>query len=127
MGFEFKSKELSKYMSKIEVESKTLIDAIVANKSPIQVGENIEAFLFLEPQPTRVVSVSLYAVSSWGYPGDRLSFEYEGMPLTKKGVPMRGRNPIQFNTFFKNGKRYSMPSYNRVGIKPARMHYEKEE
>ena len=124
MDFEFKSKRLSRCMSRLEIESQFLIDAIIAERSPIQVGENVETICGSVSQTLRVVSVTLHAVDSWSYPGDRLSFVYEGLPLTKKGVPMRGRKPIEFNTFFKNGKRYSMPSYNRVEIKSARMHYE---
>lgn len=120
--FEFTSSQLSAYMDKIRKESQCLIDELIVKYSPIQKNEDVETVRFGELQVLRVTKITLLAVDSFGHPGEKLSFSYEGLPLTKKGDPMKNRNPIWFSAFRKEGKKYHMPSYFRVGIKTARMY-----
>ena len=121
--FEFRSNRLTQFMEKINKESRFLINKIVELYSPIQKDEDVEVIRYLgDPQILRVIEITLFAVSLYGSPGDKLSFLYKGIPLTKKGGPMKNRKPIMFDTFLKNNKKYHMPSYFKVEIKPARMY-----
>ena len=118
----FTSTELQEYMYKIRDESKGLIEKIIKEKSVIQVGEDVEVCYAGKNKFVRVAIIKLMATSSWGYPGESLSFYYEGVPLSKNGEPMKNRKPEWFGTFFKNGKKYHCPSHLRVKIITAQMH-----
>ena len=121
MELEFKSRELSKFEDKIEKESTDLINKIIKKDCPIVVGEKIKT-LWGEIEEWMVVTkIELMAINSWNYPGDRLSFRYEGIPLKKNRVPMKNRKPKWFGYFKKNDKIYGTPSYLRVTIVPAKM------
>jgi len=123
-NLEFENDELSEYKSKIWHESKELIEKIIKEQSPIQVGEDVEIVSYRDSDfvKMRVTTVKLMAIDSWGEPGRSLSFYYEGVRLSKKGEPMKGRNPERFSSFRKDGKEYSSPSYFRVEIAPAIIH-----
>ncbi len=120
--FEFTSSRLTSYMDKIGKESRSLIEELVVKYSPIQIAEDIESIISGELQILRVIKITLFGIDSWDALGEKLSFSYEGMPLTKKGNPMKNRKPIWFSAFRKEGKKYHMPSYNRIEIKTARMY-----
>ena len=124
MVIEFKSKELTTFQDKIEKESTDLIAEIIKEHCPISVGEKIKT-LWGEVEEWMVVTkISLMAINSWGEYGDRLSFEYEGIPLKKNRVPMKNRKPKWFSCFEKTGKIHGTPSYLRLAVVPANM-YEK--
>lgn len=121
--FEFNNDVLQSFMRKIREESLTLIDNIIKKYSPIQIGEDAETTDYKKDSLIlRVTKIELYAIDSWGGPGERLSFVYQGIPLKKNGEPMKQRRPIWFSSFIKNGKKYYMPSYNRFLIAEAKMH-----
>lgn len=99
-----------------------LIEKIVKEYSPIQKDEIIDWVKYNgNVEKLKVARVILMAVDSWGCLGGRLSFAYWGMPLTKKGKVAKNRKQIYFYSFYKNGKKYHMPSYNRLEVKTARM------
>ena len=120
----FLSDELHDYLRKIRNESKELIDKIIKENSVIQLGENVEVVPYFKEKTkiVRVTTIKLMAISLWGEPGERLSFYYEGVPLSKSGEPMKNRKPEWFGTFIKDGKKYHCPSYLKVKIIPAKMH-----
>lgn len=122
MQLEFKNEELEKFKFNIRQESQKLIDKIIKENSPIQIGEDVETIGFSETRTLRVISIKLWADDSFGYPGNTLSFSYEGMPLKKNGEIMKNRIPVPFWAFTKNGKKYHVPSYWRIRIKTARIH-----
>lgn len=119
--FEFESKEFENYMERIRSESKQIIEKIILEYSPIKIGDDIETISFGRKTVLRVSTIELCAIDQWGYPGDKLSFNYYGLLLSKSGKPMKNRKPVWFSSFIKNKKRYDMPSYNRVNIKKAKM------
>uniref|UniRef100_A0A6M3J360 Uncharacterized protein n=1 Tax=viral metagenome TaxID=1070528 RepID=A0A6M3J360_9ZZZZ len=120
--YHFFSNELQRYQYKIHLDSVKIIDNIIKKFSPIQVDENVETIDYgKEPEMLRVTKIELMAVDSWGAPGQKLSFRYEGMPLSKTGKPMKNRKPKWFGAFRKDGKYYDCPSYNRIKIVPAKM------
>lgn len=120
--FEFVSAELSRFQAKIDKDSTALIAKIIKAHSPIQIGECVDSFeCGVYKQVLQVSKIKLCAVKSWGFPGDKLSFAYEGLPLKKDGSVMKNRKPIRFSAFRKDGKKYHMPSYNRLQIATARM------
>jgi len=121
-NIEFIHEGLRVYMLKISEESDSLIKKIIEEYSPAQTGDDVVVSVLGQPQSLRVTEVNLEAVDSCGWPGGRLSFSYKGIPLTKKGEPMKNRKQVLFSHFMKDGKKYSMPSYYRVQIVPARMH-----
>lgn len=125
MGLEFKSKELTVFQNKIEKESLNLINKIIKEYCPIFVGEKVKTFTFSsngdEIEWLKVSKISLMAIDLWNYPGERLSFKYEGLLLKKNGEPMKNRKPVWFSCFEKDGKIYNTPSYLRLTIIPARM------
>lgn len=126
-NYHFKTDKLWKYRQKIEKESKELIEILIKNHSPIQLGEDVETISFgEETEMMRVTAVELMAVSNLGFPGDKLSFYYEGIPLGKNGKPMKNRKPKCLGAFIKNGQWYYCPSYYRVKIIPAKMHQTNE-
>ena len=112
-------KELDQYMRKIAVDSETLINKIIAKYSPVKIGEDIKEIP--SGRMIRIKKIDLLVVDSWGYPGDKLSFSYEGDLLTKKNKIMKNRNRVKVCAFQKNGKKYFTPSYNRIKIEVARM------
>ena len=122
VDFEFKSKELRDFRENIREGSSNLINKIIKENSPIQIGEDVKTTDWNETQILRVISIKLWAISSFGFPGNELSFSYEGIPLKKNGEPMKNRKPVPFWTFIKNGKEYHMPSYFRIKIKVAVMY-----
>ena len=118
MIFEFKSKKFSKYNHGIWKKSRLMIQEIIRDQSPVQVGDDVE----LSFSVVRVSKITLMAVSSYGYPDpSKLSFSYEGQPLTITGHIKKNRNPVAFDSFRFHGKMYRMPSYNRVEIIHAHM------
>lgn len=121
MELEFKSKELTVFQDKIEKESLNLINKIIKEYCPISVGEKIKTLWGEVEEWMVVTNINLMAINSWRYPGERLSFEYEGIPLKKNRVPMKNRKPKWFGCFEKKGKIYHTPSYLRLTIIPARM------
>ena len=125
MDFEFESNELEKFKRDIRNQSLDLINKLVKKHSPIKIGETVNTWPSWstenEAEKLIVTEIILMAVDSWGYPGDKLSFEYEGAPLKKNGEKMKNRKPIWFNCFKKNAKRYHMPTYNRVEVTTARL------
>lgn len=119
---EFISKELNNFRRKIYNDSQELIKKIIEKNSPVQIGEDVE--IIKHPGDTekfRVTTIKLMAIDSWGEPGSRLSFYYEGIPLSQKGEPMKNRRPKWFSSFWKDGKEYRAPSCLRLEIVPARM------
>jgi hypothetical protein len=121
MGLEFKNKELTEFQDKIDKESCDLINKIIKEYCPISVGEEIKT-LWGEVEEWMVVTkIDLMAINSWNYPGERLSFEYKGIPLKKIRIPMKNRKSKWFGCFEKDGKIYNTPSYSRIIIIPARM------
>lgn len=123
MIIEFKSKELAWFKGKIEKESLDLIAKIIKKHCPISVGEKVKTFTYGNKVEWLIVSeISLLAVDSWGYHGEKLSFEYEGLPLKKNGEPMKSRKPVRFDHFEKKGKIYGTPSYSRLTVVPANMY-----
>jgi len=121
---EFKSKELSEYQDKIEIESSAIIKALIKEHCPIAVGEKVKTFPYLaEAEWLMVTKISLLAVDSWGCLGEELSFSYKGAPLTKNGELMKNRKTVWFGTFEKNGKRYNTPSYLRRPVLVASMNH----
>ena len=120
--FEFEHESLRVFMQKTREASAALIAEIIKEHSPIQKDEDIESLHLGENKRLRVTRVTLEAISSFGWPGERLSFSYEGIPLAKNGEPMKNRKPISFSHFQKDGEKYYMPSYNRVEIVPTQMH-----
>ncbi len=124
MNFEFESKELQDFMKNIAESSCKLIDEIIKENSPIQIGEDVRTIQYAgNIEILRVTKITLWAIDSWGNPGKKLSFEYEGLPLRKNGEPMKHRNPVWFDAFEKKDKKYYMPSYNRIKVKSAKTHY----
>jgi hypothetical protein len=121
MLIEFKSKELTVFQDKIEKESLNLINKIIKKHCPISVGEKIKALYGEEAEWLIVTEISLMAVDSWGWHGEKLSFKYEGLPLKKNGEPMKNRKPKWFGCFEKNGKICHTPSYSRLSIMSANM------
>ena len=121
MEIEFKSRELSSFEGKIEKESADLIAKIIKQDCPIVVGEKVKTLWGDVEEWMVVTKISLMAINSWGEHGDRLSFQYEGIPLKKNRVPMKNRNPKWFGCFEKKGKIYDTPSYSRLIIVPAKM------
>jgi hypothetical protein len=121
-NFEFNNGALQSFMRKISKESLALIDNIIEKYSPIQIGEDVETVTYNGTQTLRVTKIELYVIDSWGGPGERLSFVYQGIPLKKNGKPMKQRKPIQFSVFIKNNEKYWMPSYNRFLITEAKMY-----
>jgi hypothetical protein len=120
--FEFECEELEIYMEKILKESDEIINKIIREKSPLQVGDTVQA-LYGNNNPLVVVSkVSLYAVSLWGGIGKKLSFGYEGKILGKNGMSKKNLKPINFSHFVKDEKINSVPSYFRTKIDRARMY-----
>jgi len=123
--FEFECKELENFQKKIHNDSVELINWIIKKYSPVQIGDIIEitewdkSFKKLE-----ITDINLHAINSYGHAGDRLSFDYAGLPLNKDGQVMKNRRRKYFGFFIKDGKQYHMPSYMRVEIKPARMYYD---
>ena len=118
---EFISKDLLEYQSKIGKESQDLIDKIIEEYCPIIVGEKIKTIYGKEIEWLVVTEISLMSVDSWGCHGDRLSFEYSGIPLKKNRMPMKNRKPKWFGSFEKNGKIYNTPSYSRLLVSAASM------
>jgi hypothetical protein len=121
MGLEFKSKELTEFQDKIEKESFDLITKIIKEHCPISVGEKIKTLWGNVEEWMVVTKIDLMAINSWNYPGERLSFRYEGVPLKKNRVPMKNRKPKWFGSFEKKGKIYHTPSYLRITIIPAKI------
>jgi hypothetical protein len=121
MIIEFKSKELSVFDTKIDKESCDLINRIIKEHCPISVGEKIKILWGHIDEWMIVTKISLMAIDSWNQPGERLSFQYEGIPLKKNGESMKNRKPKWFGSFEKNGKVYNTPSYSRLAIIPAKM------
>jgi len=111
MRFEFESLELSEFEMKIRKESKSLIEKIIKEHSPIQIGDIVNEL--------KVIRVRLYGIDCWGSPFSKMSFSYEGIPLKKDGTPIKNRKPIWFSSFEKDGNRIEMPSYLRKEIVPA--------
>lgn len=124
--FEFKCNKLMECIHKIDKESQLVIDEIIERYSPIQKGEDVLTVYFGKEKILKVTKITLCAQSSWGWPKFPLSFEYEGKLLTKSGDVMKKRKPVHFRSFIKYGKTINMPSYNRVRLRSARMHYETE-
>lgn len=120
--FEFKSEEFERFKRKIYEDSDALIKKMIKENSPIKLDEDVKVFEYRdEIQMLRVSKIEVWAISSWGCQGDRLSFDYHGLPLKKNGEPMKNRKPIWFNCFEKDGKRYHMPSYSRIKVIRAHM------
>ena len=123
MIIKFKSQELTVFKDRIEKESTNLIAKIIKKHCPISIGEKVRTFAYFNEVEWLIVSkISLMAIDSWNYHGDRLSFEYEGIPLKKNGVPMKNRKPKWFGCFEKNDKIYHTPSYSRIAVVPANMY-----
>ena len=118
---EFESKELSEYKYKIDKESLVLINKIIEEYCPIAVGEKVKTLFMDNVEWLQVTKISLMAVDSWGWHGDKLSFKYEGIPLKKNGDAMKNRKPVWFGCFEKNGKIYHTPSYFRLLVSGASM------
>lgn len=119
----FVSEELTKFKNEIRNKSIKLIDKIIKEKSVIQIGEDVEIIQYNKYNKIlRVTTIKLMAISSWGEPGEKLSFYYEGRPLSKNGELIKNRKPEWFGTFIKNGIKYHCPSYLRVTIVPAKIH-----
>ena len=126
LPFEFRADELSEYMIETEKHSAILIKNLIEKYSPIQVGDHILGIDNRKEMPLQVNKVELFAINdSWNFrcPGQKLSFSYLGIPLTKKGTPMKGRKCVWFSSFIKDGKKIRMPSYDRIQIKSARMFF----
>lgn len=121
MGLEFKNKELTEFQDKIDKESCDLINKIIKEYCPISVDEKIKTLWGEVEEWMVVTNISLMAIDSWNQPGERLSFQYEGIPLKKNGESMKNRKPKWFGSFEKNGKVYNTPSYSRLAIIPAKM------
>lgn len=121
MLIEFKSKELTVFQDKIEKESLNLINKIIKEYCSISVGEKIKTLRGEVEEWMVVTNISLMAVDSWGWHWEKLSFEYEGIPLKKNRVPMKNRKPKWFGCFEKDGKIYHTPSYSRLSVVPANM------
>jgi hypothetical protein len=120
--FEIELPVLNAYMDKVKVKSKALIEGIIKSHSPIQVDNDVDVPKWKNGiERHRVTKIELYAKDSWGIPGTIFSFRYWGIPLSKKGEPMKNRNPVEFNHFINDGKELHMPSYNRLQIIPAKM------
>jgi hypothetical protein len=120
---EFKNKELNKFTDKIEKESIILINEIIKNHCPIKIGEKIKTIYYRDRVMWLIVSkITLMAVDSWGWHGNKLSFSYEGIPIKKNGEPMKNRKPVWFDHFEKKGKIYSTPSYSRLIVDSAKMY-----
>lgn len=116
---EFKSEKLTEFQEKIDKESLSLINKTIKEHCPISVGEKVKTFYGKEVEWLIVSKISLMAIDSWGWHGNRLSFKYEGLPLKKNGEPMKNRKPVWFGCFEKNGKVYHTPSYSRLSVVPA--------
>ena len=121
MIVEFKNKELTEFQDKIDKESCDLINKIIKEHCPISVGEKVKTSWGYVDEWMVVTKISLMAIDSWSYPGERLSFRYEGILLKKNRVPMKNRKPKWFGSFKKNGKTYNTPSYLRFAIISAKM------
>lgn len=120
--FEIELPELNAYMAKVKNESKAMIEEIIKSHSPIQIGGDVDVPKYKGGiERYRVSKIELYAEDSWGGPGTIFSFRYWGVPLSKKGEPMKNRTPVEFNHFINGGEELHMPSYYRLQIIPAKM------
>ncbi len=116
---EFKSSELFAFKQKAIDEFKQIKENLIARHSPIQVDDVVLTPTSIgvaedwnpTQQKVRVTKVFLFAQHWWGGIGEALSFEYEGVLLSKTGEPMKNRKPIRFSSADKDSKRVKMPSY----------------
>ena len=122
INIEFINKELDEFANEIKEKSIKLINKIIKNHCPIKIGEKIKSLYGKEETWLIVSKITLMAVDSWGWHGNRLSFSYEGIPVKKNGEPMKKRKPLWFNCFEKNGKIYNTPSYSRLIVDSAKMY-----
>lgn len=118
--FEFKSDEFQDFKTRIAKESQDMIDQLINTKSPVKIGDIVTSKYSV--YKVKITRIQPKVIDSWGYFGDRISFYFWGIPVKKDGItPMKCRLEEPISWFEFNGKTYSMPSYNAIGVKPADM------